>query len=119
MAELRDIFRGDTKTYKVTFTDADGLPIELFGSELWFTLKKRESDLDADAAFQKQHVFPSDADSTAGIGFLTLTSDDTGAINPGVYSFDFQRVVPGSPPVVTTLTKGKVRVVQDITRANA
>ncbi|MBF0161597.1 MAG: hypothetical protein HQL88_04840, partial [Magnetococcales bacterium] len=49
---------------------------------------------------------------------LTLTSAETDLIAPGIYVFDFQRVIPDNPPVVKTLMSGKISILPDITRSN-
>ncbi|MBF0589601.1 MAG: FecR domain-containing protein, partial [Magnetococcales bacterium] len=63
-------------------------------------------DLDADAAFQKKIIFPDSDTSRLGIGTLTLTSEETGSINPATYYFDIQKVITDTPPVVATLMSG-------------
>ena len=118
MADLNDIFRGDSKSFKVTFKDKYKQPIPLFGSELWMTAKVEDTDPDEDAVWQRRHVFPDNDESLAGIGYITLSPSDTD-VEAGIYQYDFQRVVPGSPPDVKTLAKGQIRVVQDVTQSNA
>jgi hypothetical protein len=117
-ATLAAFYRGDTKAFNLTFKDSAGLPIDISGHELWFTLKTNVTDMDADAAFQKKIVFPDSDISQQGIGTLTLTSEETGTINPGTYHFDIQKVIPDTPPVVATLMSGKISILSDITRNN-
>lgn len=117
MAEsLSPLYRGDTRTLKVSITDeASGEAIDISGHSLWFTLKNDPADLDAAAVLQVSAVMPNDANSAAGIGFLTMSSTDTDGLTPGRYYYDLQWVQPGSPPVVKTIEAGKVRVLADIT----
>ena len=115
---LSPFYRGDTKAFNLSFKDSAGAPINITGHELWFTLKRKVTDSDANAVFQKKVVFPANSESEGGIGTLTLDSTETGAIDPGIYHFDIQKVIPENPPVVATLMSGKITVLQDITRSN-
>ena len=117
-ATLAPFYRGDTKAFNLTFKDSAGLPIDISNHELWFTMKTNVTDLDADAAFQKMIIFPDSDSSRQGIGTLTLTSDETGSINPGTYYFDIQKVITDTPPVVATLMSGKISVLSDITQTD-
>ncbi|MGN7613043.1 hypothetical protein ACQZV8_13270 [Magnetococcales bacterium HHB-1] len=116
MAALPDFYRGDTQVYNLSFTDnSSGSAVDITGNDLWITLKVSLNDSDEDAAFQKQITFPPDSNSAQGVGQIILESSETKVITPGTYFYDFQYVVPGSPPHVTTLTSGKVTVLPDIT----
>ena len=117
-ATLAPFYRGDTKAFDLSFKDSAGLPIDITNHELWFTMKGNVTDLDADAAFQKKIVFTDSPESQQGIGTLTLTSEETGSIDPGTYFFDIQKVIPNTPPVVATLMSGKISVLPDITRTD-
>ena len=117
-ATLAAFYRGDTKAFDLTFKDSAGLPIDISNHELWFTLKGNVTDLDADAAFQKKIIFANGTESQQGIGALTLTSEETGSIEPGTYFFDIQKVIPDTPPVVATLMSGKISILPDITRTD-
>jgi len=116
--QISDFYRGDTKAFNVTFKDKDGLPIDITGHELWFTMKRKVSDADAEAVRQKRVVFPSDVDSEQGKGAILLSSEETN-VPPGTYLFDFQKVIPGNPPEVKTVLAGRIRVASDITRSVA
>lgn len=112
-------FRGDTKTYTLTFKDGTGRAIDVSGHELWFTMKRQITDPDSEAVLQKRVVFADNEASRAGSGMLVLDSTETGAVEPGTYWCDLQKVVPGSPPVVATLLSGKIAVLPDVTRRDA
>ena len=113
---LSPLYRGDTRTLRVTITDeATGAAVDISGHTLWLTLKSDPSDLDAAAELQVSAVMPNNASSQAGIGHLVMTSADTDGLVPGRYYYDVQWVQPGSPPVVKTIEAGKVRVLADIT----
>jgi hypothetical protein len=112
---IGSFYRGDSKNFRLTFKDSSGVAIDITGFELWFTMKSSVADLDASAAVQKVVTFAAGADATAGIGELALSSVDT-AVTPGIYFYDFQLVDPtATPPIVTTITSGKVTVLQDVT----
>jgi len=114
---LPNFFRGDTKVYSLTFKDGTGTPIPLYGKTLYLTFKSDKGLADADAELTVSLVFPNDANSSAGIGVLQLSADDTGSLDPGKYFYDFQLVDETvSPSYVTTLTNGTVKVLEDVTR---
>ena len=115
-ATLAPFFRGDTKAFNLSFKDNAGKAINITGHELWFTMKKAVTDADDDAILQKKIVFPTGTESESGAGTLTLDSLDTGAIDPGTYFYDIQKVIPENPPVVATLMSGKISVLPDVTR---
>ncbi len=111
------LYRGDTKVFALTFkTRPEGLPIDITGHHLWFTMKKSTDEMDEEATIQKEIIFPETPASAAGLGFLTITSAETRAIKPGVYLYDMQWVIEGDPPVVMTLTFGRINVLPDVTR---
>ncbi|MBF0437446.1 MAG: hypothetical protein HQL77_19075 [Magnetococcales bacterium] len=110
-------YRGDTKVFTLTFkTKPEGLPIDITGHHLWFTMKQSTDHTDEEAVLQKSITFPETPASAAGLGFLTLTSAETRGIKPGVYLYDMQWVIEGDPPVVMTLTFGRLNVLPDVTR---
>ena len=117
-ANISSFHRGDTRTYKFTFTDAADTAVDITGWVLWMTLKAERDDIDANAAMQVSATMPVDADSTAGIGYLVLSSTDTD-VSPDTYYYDIQRVITGTPPRVSTLKSGKIKVMQDITVSNS
>lgn len=113
--QLPAFHRGDTRTYKLTFKDSAGAVINVSGHTLWLTLKGRTEDADP-GVLQKKVVLPSDATSVSGVGSITLTSAETGALAPGNYFYDIQWSQPGTPPSVTTLIYGTVAILPDVTR---
>ena len=117
-SNLSPLYRGDTREFEFEFTNSAGLPLDITGHELWFTVKRDIGDADVDAILQKKIVFPSSPQSEKGEGTLTLDSTETDGLEPGVYFYDFQRVMPGIPPVVKTLVSGKISVLPDVTRSN-
>lgn len=117
-SNLSHFYRGDTREFEFEFTDSAGQPVNITGHELWFTMKRAVGDEDLDAVLQKKIVFPSSPQSENGEGTLTISSSETDVIDPGIYVFDFQRVIPGNPPIVKTLMSGKISLLPDITRSN-
>lgn len=113
---MKPMRRGDTRTFIVTITDKEtGAAVDISGHRLWFTMKALKTDADLAAVLQVSAVMPSNADSVAGIGDLTIASTDTDGLVPGRYYYDLQWVQPGSPPIVKTIQAGRVRVLADIT----
>lgn len=117
MATLSDFYRGDTKSWSLTF-QKNGSPIDISNMTLYFTLKQDQEAADNDTGvYQASVTFPNDANSQAGLGSILLTSTFTDAIEPGAYYYDFQLVDSStSPSTVTTLAKGTVNVLIDVTR---
>ena len=113
---LAPFYRGDTKVFNLSFKDSAGQPINLTGHELWFTMKKKESDKDDNAIIQKRVVFPAGSESEQGIGTFTLSSAESRLIAPDTYFYDIQKVIPENPPVVSTVMSGRISVRADITR---
>lgn len=110
MSEL-EIYRGDSKTYTLTFTDGDGAAIDITGWTIFFTAKRLESDADADAVITKDvtsHTSP-----TEGLSAITLSATDTN-VNPKKYYYDIQ--VKKDDGSIITLTKDKLEILTDITR---
>jgi len=116
MANLPDFYRGDTKTYNVSFIKA-GVALDISSQMLFFTLKSKKALTDINAEFTKKITFPVDEASASGLGVLVLPADETATIPPGTYYFDFQLVNPLTVPAnVTTMASGKVNVLEDITQ---
>lgn len=116
--KLGPVLRGDSVTIKVTFLTSAGLPINITGNTLWFTLKIKQGDPDP-GVLQKAQVAPANADSVAGIGYITLQHTDTTVLVPRSYYYDIQWVQPGVPPWVETPLYGLFQIVADITRSVA
>ena len=114
--QLKDIIRGDTKTYNLTFTDKNNNPIPLYGRKIWMTFKSDMADTDADAAMQVVVTPPDNDDSLNGKATIVLSPNDTD-ITPDEYFYDIQIVTPGSPPDVKTLVSSKIRVIDDVTKS--
>jgi hypothetical protein len=81
----------DTKLY--TFKIAkDGVPVNITGWTIFFTVKQNYSDSDVNAKIAKVVVCPANSDSTNGIGYVSLTITDTNLpVGKYVYDFKFQK----------------------------
>jgi len=110
MSEL-EVYRGDHKTYTLTFTDGDGAAIDITGWTIFFTVKTSESDADADAVITKDvtsHTSP-----TGGLSSIALTSADTN-IDVKRYHYDIQ--IKKDDGSIVTVTKDRFSITTDITR---
>jgi hypothetical protein len=91
MKELnRQIVCKDTKTYTFRLT-RNGLPVNISGWYVYFTVKADWNDADSSALISKSYQFPSNSESIGGVGYLALTSADTN-ITIGEYVYDFKFV---------------------------
>ena len=105
-----EMYRGDDKTFNVTFTDADGNAINLTGATVFLTVKKKQTDPDTAAIIAKKVTSHSQA--TAGITAVTVTHTDSN-VAVGSYYYDIQLV--DSNTTVTTITTGAFTIKRDIT----
>lgn len=104
------IIRRDDVAYDITFVDVDGDPINLTGATVFFTVKRKLTDVDADAVIEKEiTVFTT---PLLGVATLNLTNSETN-IAPGDYFFDIQlKTVDGK---IASSVAGKFFVLQDVT----
>ena len=115
---IQNFYRGDTCIYMLSF----GTGVDVTGWSVYFTAKLNNTDTDEDAVIQVSTTAgDNDLDDLAnGLIYLTLSSIDTSNISivPDTkYFYDFQRVIPSTPPIVKTLTSGKVKIMQDTTQS--
>lgn len=108
MANIRDFYRGNTKSYKI-LVDKDGVLQDITGSTITMTVKKDLTLGDDDAVIQKVAVL---TDPTNGEATVTLTDADTSSAQPGKYYYDFEMV--DAIGQTTTLLKGTVKVLQPV-----
>ena len=109
-SELK-IYRGDTKTFSLTFQNSEGNAKDITGATIYFTAKKDVQDSDDDAVIQVTQTTHSDP--TNGKSSIALSTDDTD-IDPGRYNYDFQLVE--SDGSVTTLVVDRLVILADISR---
>lgn len=112
MANLSPLYRGDSREYSLSFTDSQGVKIDITGWKVYFTLKKNEVDGDSNASVKKdvtEHEAP-----TEGKTKIVLASADTDNLEPGEYHYDIQvKTANGS---IMTVAKGRMAIKVDITR---
>ncbi len=110
MVATMTVYRGDDKSWDLTFTDSAGDVIDITDHTIFFTVKHHKIDADADAVISKD--ISSHTDAAAGESRLTLSNSDTD-VAVKVYVFDFQKV--DDLGNVVTLGEGDFIVNQDIT----
>ena len=113
---IADIYRGNTKTFRFTFADANSTAIDITGWSIWFTAKASEADADNAAIIQIEATAGDDVldDPSNGLMYVTVSSTDSD-ITPQTLHYDFKRVIPGSPPNAKTLDKGTFSILKVIT----
>jgi len=107
-----EIIRGDSEPFEITLADEDGAPIDLTGAIIYFTVKKRKSDSDANASISKvitDHTSPENGES-----LISLTAEDTN-IEPGTYFWDIQIDRDGD---IDSVKYGILKVFSDVTRGD-
>lgn len=110
------IFRGDTVNIDLTITDSDGSALNITGYKFFFTAKSNDDDNDDDALIKKDvttHLKPDGSDGTlTGQSRITLSKTQT-AVAIGNHYYDIQ--MKDSSDDITTLTKDRFNVKQDVT----
>jgi len=103
------LVKKDTKTYTINIDD-NGTPVDISGWSIYFTVKRSYEDTDEEAIISKSTVFPSNANSVAGIGYLSLTSDDTD-VELGNFYYDMKFV---DTSYRETFLRGKFNIIPSI-----
>ena len=111
MAELT-IYRGDSKTYALNFTDGTN-PIDITGYIIFFTVKNKSDDADNDDSALITKTITVHTDPTEGQTQVVLDSTDT-TIAIGKYNYDFQFKTDSG--AVSTIEKGTYKILDDITK---
>ena len=105
------VYRGDDKTYNLTFKDSHKRAIDISSWTIFFTVKESESDIDDDAKIQKDVTSHTDAEN--GLSAITITDSDTD-LTVKEYYYDIQ--VKKDDGSIKTIVKDKFVVLRDITR---
>lgn len=109
MANLASIDRGTKYSISGTYTDDDGVAVDITNSEIYFTVKSEKystDTADSDAIIKKSGVIVS---GPAGTYTVTLTPTDT-TVTPGTYFYSITIDVTGDGTDVKLLASGKVKV---------
>ena len=111
--DLNSFFAGDTLDYGVSFNDLDGVPLNISGMTLTYTMKINRSDGNTDStSLQSSVLFPDNDDSKNGVGSIEIPSSKTKQlITERWYQFDFQLIGGGKE---NTMGDGKVFVKQKV-----
>ena len=109
---MKDIYRGDNQTYNLSFTKDDGTPQPITGWKIFFTIKKRLDQSDDDADVKVDVTEHDDAEN--GLTSIHLSNGQTDTLIPGSYHYDIQ--VKKAEDDITTIVKGKIIVLADVTR---
>ena len=112
---IEPLIRGDTRKIEITITDEFGVPVNIQGHKIYFTLKTDKTLADSLATLQVSSVIAADADALAGKTVLVLSATDTASVPPGKYFYDIQWVTAGATVEVTTIAIGILSVDYDIT----
>jgi hypothetical protein len=106
---LRQIIRGDGLVINVSAQNDLGVPIDLTGYTLFFTLRQcydPSDETDTNAVLKKTWV------SVGATTALSLTGTEM-KLNPQIYKYDVQYVAPAGQPV--TLVYGDFEVINETT----
>lgn len=113
MLEDNELIRGDSRTIKVTFKDADGALYDLTGATAYLTINrngKPTSDLSAAVQITETNI----ENPASGIVTFRLTPTDTD-LTPGTYWFDVQLVDAENNKL--SRKREELTVIPDITRS--
>ena len=114
-SNIAPLIRGDTRKIEITITDEFGVPVNIQGHKIYFTLKTDKTLADSLATLQVSYTVATDADALVGKTVLVLSATDTASVPPGKYFYDIQWKTTGGTPEVTTISLGVVLVESDIT----
>lgn len=112
------IYRGDTPSFTLTFTRA-GTAFDIGGASVWFTAKRKVTDADADAVFQKTigDGVTLTALGAGGIATATLAEADTESLPDHEVALEVDVQLLEADGTKTTTSRGVLRVRPDVSRA--
>lgn len=108
------VYRGDDRTYTLTFKDDDAVAIDITGCTVYFTVKEYDTDADSDAKITK--TVTSHTDAANGITQVSLSDSDTD-LTVKNYFYDIQ--LKDSAGLITTCAKDSFKVLQDVTTSTS
>ena len=105
-----EVKRGDSATFDITFTDDDDVAIDLTNGTVFFTVKRKVTDTDAEAVISEESsVFEA---PLTGVAIISLAPADTAELE-GVYSYDVQ--LKDNDGNISSSDKGKFVILKDVT----
>lgn len=110
---ILSVTKGDTATYNLTFADSDGLPINITGWTIFFTVKAQPDDAVDDALALISKTVTVHTTPASGLTQIALTPVNT-SIARGRHYFDIQAKT--NTGTILTIMKGRFEVTYDITR---
>lgn len=111
--EKIEVIRGDDLTIELALTEEDGTPVNLTGTTVFFTVKKKLADSDEDAVISKEVTDHTEPEN--GVAVISLDNDETD-IAAGIYHWDIQILNAGK---ISSINYGIFRVIPDVTRRTA
>jgi hypothetical protein len=110
------IYRGDDKTWTITFVDSNGTAINITGYSVFFTVKPENTYVDSssDTGATISKTVSVHSDPTHGVTSLSLVPLDTASLKPAKYRYDMQ-LKNGSGKILTFIA-GNFEVLADVTR---
>lgn len=116
------IFSGDDRTLSLSVNQSDGSVVDLTGAKIWFTVKNRLADTDADALIQKRNTAAGGGDTEIlvtdapnGQAQIFIIPTDTEDVDAAIYSYDIQVIL--STGKKHTITRSQFCVKEDVTKA--
>lgn len=112
------IHRGTDETLDLVLKDAAGQPINLTGIQnMWFTVKRRFSQVDADALMQKTLVSGIVVDNAAGgLAHVDIVPADTASLPAFAQTFHYDvKIKLGGRTEI--LTEGELTIDPTVTQA--
>jgi len=116
------MFLRDDRTLAVSANYQGGGAANLTGAKLWFTVKNKASDADADALIVKKNALAGGSDTdikitdpVGGAAEVYLVPDDTDLVTPGIYSYDVQVMLANEKTY--TIVRDRITFKEDVTKA--
>ena len=108
------VYSGNDVTLTLTFTDANGDPLDITGYTVFFTVKDNYTQQD-DKAFVAEEV-TSHTNPTGGITTISISRTNLNR-RPGVYVYDIQTKDTGAN--ISTVTSDDFEILPKSTSANS
>ena len=108
------MFKGDSRTFRITVTDSNGSVVNITDGDMTFTMKSIATDIVP--ILQKKSTVPGEivfVDPTHGIAEIYILPDDTESLTAKSYVFDVEFIT--STDKVYTVYVGTLTLQQDVT----